>query len=563
METSAIQTPTILDILSSRLQDLKHSYGNKQYCEVDAASEEWLAYLCSLVGIPKNALDICKQILESKPPTKLIWLHMAECSGCTEELLRIDKITMDSLMFKYISFEYHETLMGASGFRAKSILEGLDNDDFILIVEGGVPFKEGAHFFTSGADGMSGEEECLHLASQASAVFAVGTCSSFGGVQAAIPNPTNSVGLDTFLKEKVVNIPGCPPSEANILASLMYFILLNDTPPLDMYNRPLWSYGKNLHDMCERKVKFDAGDFVQSFDDPNMENGYCLYKVGCKGPYTFNNCPKVKFNSKTSWPVKAGHGCIACSEPNFWDEFGVLEEPPSNKTSYIKTPKILQTFTIKNPKKDSNVLRVDFGFHTPTRIYTEQKDFLNIEFESNLAVLLKQIEERNKLGARLVANYKEWAKSNQVHISESLDSTLSANLSDIFHIVNEMFVGVDQTSQNRVDLQYKKDFLQSAQDYLYKLIGKIDFKLQAGDSYGIEVNKALRSPLCYLLGGLEKEGVAYSVTSSLCEILVKAIVEIAKSEEIEQISFSGEVVEYPIIQDRLIQYMPQWLEVVI
>lgn len=170
---------------------------------------------------------------------------------------------------------------------------------------------------TSGADAITGEEECREIAAKAQAVFAVGTCSSFGGVQAAKPKPTHSVGVDTFLPQKVVNIPGCPPSEANIIDSLMYFILFNELPELDNLNRPLWSYGKNLHNLCERKAKFESGDFAQSFDDPHLKDGYCLYKVGCKGPYVTNNCPKVKFNAKTSWSIRAGHGCIACSEPDF------------------------------------------------------------------------------------------------------------------------------------------------------------------------------------------------------------------------------------------------------
>ena len=43
-------------------------------------------------------------------------------------------------------------------------------------------------------------------------------------------------------------------------------------------------------------------------------------KMGCKGPETYNNCAIVKWNEGTSWPVQAGHPCIGCSEPNFWDD---------------------------------------------------------------------------------------------------------------------------------------------------------------------------------------------------------------------------------------------------
>ncbi|MDD3834893.1 MAG: Ni/Fe hydrogenase, partial [Sulfurimonas sp.] len=63
------------------------------------------------------------------------------------------------------------------------------------------------------------------------------------------------------------------------------------------------------------------------FGDEGAKNGFCLYKVGCKGPYTFNNCSKQKFNQGASWPVQAGHGCMGCSEPDFWDKMGIVHEP--------------------------------------------------------------------------------------------------------------------------------------------------------------------------------------------------------------------------------------------
>jgi len=30
----------------------------------------------------------------------------------------------------------------------------------------------------------------------------------------------------------------------------------------------------------------------------------------------------VKWNGGTSWPVESGHGCLGCSEPDFWDAGG-------------------------------------------------------------------------------------------------------------------------------------------------------------------------------------------------------------------------------------------------
>ena len=126
-------------------------------------------------------------------------------------------------------------------------------------------------------------------------------------------------------------MPGCPPNEKNIVGNVLNFILFGTLPSLDAYNRPKWAYGRRIHDLCERRGHFDAGEFVQTFGDEGAKNGYCLYKVGCKGPYTFNNCSQERFNSHTSWPVQAGHGCIGCSEPDFWDNMGPFEEPLSNR----------------------------------------------------------------------------------------------------------------------------------------------------------------------------------------------------------------------------------------
>jgi Ni,Fe-hydrogenase I small subunit len=41
-----------------------------------------------------------------------------------------------------------------------------------------------------------------------------------------------------------------------------------------------------------------------------------LYKLGCKGPETYANCPAILFGDVTygSWPVATGHGCIGCTE---------------------------------------------------------------------------------------------------------------------------------------------------------------------------------------------------------------------------------------------------------
>ena len=295
---------------------------------------KWSGAMTAMLGLPAAFAPSVARAAELADRLPVIWLHMAECTGCSESLLRTDTPTIDSLIFDYISLEYHETIMAAAGWQAEENLEGAIEKykgRYILMVEGGIPSGENEFFLTVGPEGKSGAQHCKHAAESAAAIFAIGTCSSFGGIQAAAPNPTGAVGLDKIISKPVINIPGCPPNEKNIVGNVLNFILFGTLPSLDVYNRPKWAYGLRIHDLCERRGHFDAGEFVESFGDAGAKDGYCLYKVGCKGPYTFNNCSRERFNSHTSWPVQAGHGCIGCSEPDFWDHMGPFEEPLADR----------------------------------------------------------------------------------------------------------------------------------------------------------------------------------------------------------------------------------------
>ncbi len=291
---------------------------------------KWAASITALLALPSQFTPLFAEAAKMADRIPLIWLHMAECTGCSESLIRSDAPTIDSLMFDYISLEYHETLMAAAGWQAE---ENLNNamkkyaGGYILLVEGGVPTAMNGQFLTLGAHARTGLSVVQEAADNAAAIFSIGTCASFGGIQAASPNPTGAKGVEKVVKQHVINVPGCPPSATNIVGTLMHFLLFGTLPALDRYHRPKWAYGNRIHDLCERRGHFDAGEFVESFGDEGAKAGWCLYKQGCKGPYTFNNCSIERFNQHTHWPVGAGHGCMGCSEPDFWDTMGPLEQP--------------------------------------------------------------------------------------------------------------------------------------------------------------------------------------------------------------------------------------------
>jgi len=253
-----------------------------------------------------------------RPP--VVWLHFQECTGCTESLLRASHPDLGRLLLDIISLDYHETVMAAAGHQAEQNLKDTIekyNGKFVLVVEGAVPTKDnGIYCKIAGRTAM---EILADVAPKAAAVIAIGTCATFGGVQAAAPNPTGAVGIQTLVKGPVVNISGCPPNPIALLGTILHFLTFKRLPALDKLGRPLFAYGRRNHDHCERRPHFDEGRFVEQFGDEGHRQAFCLYKVGCKGPETFANCPAVRFNDVDVWPVSVGHGCIGCTEPNFWD----------------------------------------------------------------------------------------------------------------------------------------------------------------------------------------------------------------------------------------------------
>ena len=295
---------------------------------------KWSAAMAAMLSLPTSFTPLIAEAAEVSDRLPVIWLHLAECTGCSESLLRTDTPSIDSLIFNYINLQYHDTLMAAAGWQAEeNYEEALEKfkGRYILCVEGGVPMGLDGKFLTLGPHAESGYEKLKRSAKDAAAIISVGTCSSFGGVQAAYPNPTNTKAVYEVINKPVINVPGCPPSAKNIVGTILYLILFKTLPSVDNFNRPKWAYGLRIHDLCERRGRLDAGEFVEEFGDRGAEEGFCLYKVGCKGPYTFNNCSRERFNQHTSWPVQAGHGCIGCSEPDFWDSMKPYEKPLADR----------------------------------------------------------------------------------------------------------------------------------------------------------------------------------------------------------------------------------------
>ncbi|HVY62897.1 MAG TPA: hydrogenase small subunit, partial [Planctomycetota bacterium] len=241
--------------------------------------------------------------------------------------------TVADLILDSISLNYHETLMAAAGHQAENALQQTvagSKGKYIVLVEGSIPTGADGAYCTIG--GKAAIDIAREVCGNALAVIAVGTCASFGGLPVASPNPTGALSVEEAVPgATVINMPGCPMNGANIAAVIVHYLTFGRFPTLDRLNRPLFAYGARIHDNCDRRGHFDAGRYAEAFGDEGHRKGYCLYKVGCKGPTTYHNCPTVRWNDGMGWPIGSGHPCIGCSEPFFWDR---------NTPFYNRLPKV-------------------------------------------------------------------------------------------------------------------------------------------------------------------------------------------------------------------------------
>jgi hydrogenase small subunit len=285
---------------------------------------KFLAYcgeLTAMLGLASALTpEVARALAQVRRPS-VVWIQLQECTGCVESVIRTADPTIGDLVLDLVSLDYNHTLMAAAGHAAEAALQTAMEENrgsYILVVTGSVPTAEDGIYTTIG--GRTARTVLEEAAEGAAAILAVGACAHWGSVQAARPNPTGAVGVGEIIRNRpVVNVTGCPPIADVVTATVAHFLTFGTAPELDFDGRPMFAYGARIHDQCPRRAHFDAGQFVQTFDDEGARKGWCLYEVGCKGPACFSPCPIFQWNSRTSWPIGAGHPCIGCTERHFWD----------------------------------------------------------------------------------------------------------------------------------------------------------------------------------------------------------------------------------------------------
>jgi hydrogenase small subunit len=292
---------------------------------------DFLAYcgtLATVIGLGEAGVPQVAAALEEavKRPV-LVWSDFQECLGCTIALLQSTSPTPAQLILQQVSLAYNEAAMAAAGFQAEQSFKDAFDEGAYWVIEGSVATTPAEAISISG---KTSQEILKEFYPKAKGVIAIGSCACFGNVQAREPNPSGAMGVGKWLREQggfpdaaVINCARCPGHGEDLVAVLTYILVMGKLPDLDSQGRPLFLYGQTIHDNCERRGHFEAGEFVEEFGDEGSQKRWCFYKVGCKGPVTYAPCGVNRWNGRVSWCIHSGP-CTGCSEDNFWNDFSPL-----------------------------------------------------------------------------------------------------------------------------------------------------------------------------------------------------------------------------------------------
>jgi len=256
----------------------------------------------------------------------VVWIQAASCSGCSVSVLNAaapritDLLLSEVIPGRHVNLRFQATVMAGSGEPAIEVLDAAVRDPgtYVLVVEGSIPTKSGGVYGTLGERAMV--DRVAALAEKATAIVALGTCASFGGIFAADPNPAGCIGVGALLKERgietpLINVPGCPPHPDWFIGTVATILMSGvGAVKLDELRRPVRFFGRLIHENCPRRAYFDEGKFAAHLSDEG-----CLYELGCKGTITHADCPLRRWNNGTNWVIGSGAPCNGCVEPEFPD----------------------------------------------------------------------------------------------------------------------------------------------------------------------------------------------------------------------------------------------------
>jgi hydrogenase small subunit len=311
-----------------------------KFCSLSAAS----------LGLAPHFAGKIAYAMETKPRVPVLWMHGLECTCCTESFIRSAHPLAKDVILSMVSLDYDDTIMAAAGHQAEKCVNDIMTEykgQYILAVEGNPPLGNDGTFCIPG--GRPFIDRLTEVAADSAAVIAWGSCASWGCVQAAKPNPTQATPIHKVIKNKpIVKVPGCPPIAEVMTGVITYYVTFGELPALDRQGRPLMFYGQRVHDKCYRRGHFDAGQFSEKFDDEGARKGYCLYKVGCRGPTTYNACSTTRWNEGVSFPIGSGHGCLVAPSRISGT---TVRSTSGSRRSRSSAPKRLPTRSVARPRR--------------------------------------------------------------------------------------------------------------------------------------------------------------------------------------------------------------------
>ena len=306
---------------------------------------KYCSYVAAMLGLSEAAAPAIAAAVEKGSKLKpALWLNGGSCSGCTESMAQVDTPDVATIVLDLLSLNYFETIMAAAGEQAeKNFADTVAAGGYLVIYEGAVMTGEDGN--TLLVNLHKSTDILKEAAEGADAIIAVGACAVDGGWVYGYPNPAGGIGVQSFLdkegiKTPVVNLPCCPTSPEWVVAMVVQWLLVADNDPATFLaktalatrsysdtvtgatvtlNYPEYVVGSTIHDNCPRRGHFENGEFVTEFGSPEEAMGYCLYKVGCKGPQTYTQCPITRWNRSVSWCVNSGAPCIGCGGLNWVD----------------------------------------------------------------------------------------------------------------------------------------------------------------------------------------------------------------------------------------------------
>ncbi len=241
----------------------------------------------------------------SKPV--VVWIEGQDCTGCTESVLSSLYPQAVDILLDTINLQYHETIMSGTGEVAETALQAAINEGgYILVLEGSIPAADKRYLKVAG---KPVEDTFIEAAENASAIVAVGACATWGGIPRA--GVTDGQGAEYYLEKyglnkTLINIPGCPLHPVWFIETIVSY-LNGENISLDSYKRPLKYFRRRVHATC-----------------PNKGSSKCLQNIGCKGKYTYSNCPSQKWNDGVNWCIGSKAPCAGCTEPDFYNKFSPL-----------------------------------------------------------------------------------------------------------------------------------------------------------------------------------------------------------------------------------------------